>query len=336
MSGIIGLVRLLVALLLGVLVARLLRKFLTESPKKSADSQHHTLAQCPVCKDFVNMADASCGRLRCPRGGSPAMALFFLLACLAWPGAARAEGGGRYLVEVKGSNVQAVLTVNGLPAEKWVLPQAGGNAGASLNHWLRQGNNTFQVQAQPVQAGRAAQLLLRIYFLSVANGAETNLLVLDDLAKARNGVALSFNLPSAPALTLWQTQSGALDEGSALSLVGQLRTQLIAELQAGRSVEQIPALAAERTDLAKAFGVPATSQPLVQTAQKREDAIEVSRTLQTGDLQITPVLGTQLFRVSHKGNSPLLAIRQGSYQAVFSSLIVGKVAGQWQILRRSY
>jgi hypothetical protein len=341
MTGLFALLRFLLAVLFGLLAYRFLRRWLAKSGRLSAPERKTgeaaRLEQCVICKDYLPAGAGNCGKIGCPRAGGGSMASFILLAlCCCFSLPAAADGGGRYLAELSGSNIEVKLRVNGILTDRWVLPEAS-TAGATLNHWLRPGNNSIRIEAAAIQSSRAASLRLRVFFLSVATGRQTTLLELDDLSKLPSGGQLAFNLPSAPRLALWQPLGVAqLPPEQALTLIEEIIAEGRQLLADGANWGDLPAFANERADLARAFGVTATTHPLAQSGQSRQDKIEIGRQPTASDLLIEPVVATALVRVARRDALPLLAARSGKAVSTVQALIVGQVDGRWQVLRRSY
>lgn len=317
-----NLMRIALVLLIGWLLGRWWRAKVAARGSSATD-----LVKCPKCQTYVAKGASHVCR--------PIAALLLLLLV---PAQAHADQGGRYLVEVTGSNVIATLEVNGITAEKWTL---GSNqtAGASFNHWLKQGNNNVVFRA--VAAGNAASAVsARIYFLGFsANGTPhmVNLLESSDVAKLRLGTTISFNLSSAPRLALWQAQPppAALTVPAAAALVGELRQQMASVVAVGGGMEDIKALEVERADLVRAFGgEAATSGSLVAALQNQQTGrVEISSPPVAGDLVMAPVGGTPLLRIARKDNTPLMAVRESGQVTAVPAIIVGWVGGAWRILR---
>lgn len=317
-----NLLRLALVLLLGWLIGRWLKVYLEKRNPGPTD-----MTKCPKCQTYV----AQGAKHICK------MAWLTLALVLVATGA-QADAGGRYLIEVTGSNVTASVEVNGIKAERWNLgPEA--TAGASLNHWLKQGSNTLTFKASPA-AGGAAHLSVRVYFLGIGlNGATNivNLLEIPDIARAQRGVTVSFNLAAAPSLTLWRAAPPpqALTPAQAMGLVTGLRSELISVAAVGGGFEDIKALEAERADLLRAFGSSATPQPLALAAQNPQAKVEVSKAPVASDLAVEALGNTGLVRVGRKDNMPLMAVRQSGQVMAVPAVIVGWVNGTWQILRRA-
>lgn len=339
MSGLIALLRLLLVAVLGFIAFRALRRWLQKDAAGKIPDENKAgqdkLEQCPVCRDYLPASAGNCGKLHCPRGGPTMAGLAFLFVLLA-PVGAQADSGGRYLAEIRGSNVVVTLRVNDMAIGRWQLTDEAG-AGASLNHWLRVGSNRIELKAEPLQSGRSALLAARVYFMGVATGQQTNLLQLSDIDKARSGSMINFVLPSAPELALWQSKATAqLSEKDALQLLGQLRIDLATAFSSGADWQQLPSLALERADLARAFGITATSQPLAQKGQNPQDEVEISRLPQWAELVVEPVAAGGLSRMARRDGRPVVAARHDGRVYAITALIVGQIDGRWQILRRSY
>lgn len=338
-----NLLRLLLILLLGWLLARGVKLYLERKTGRNPGGKLRgqgrdtatDLEKCPQCGSYVAKGQPhSCSS----RPSGPAAMLLLLAAFWAFPASAEASSGGRYLVEVSGSQVHVEVEINGIRAESW---QLGSNttAGASLNHWLRRGNNTLTLRAAPVAGGRAS-LKARVYFLGIAANGATNvvsLLELGDMSRAQQGASVSFNLASAPTLALWQAQPApaALTNDQALSLVTTLREELVSVMAVGGGFEDVRSLELERSDMLRAFGSAATLEPLASAPQSPQAKLEVTAPPQSRDLELSPLEGGGLIRIAQRDKIPLIAIRRGGQVAAVPSLVVGWVGGAWQILRRA-
>ena len=324
-------VRLLAILLLAYLIGRLIRSIMTpKSPVMPKDEgQPESLKQCPVCKDYVQMGQGSCGKTGCPW-----MVLFLLAASFlfALPAMA-AESGGRYLVEVSGQNVTADLDVNGIKAEHWQFEAKNAGAGASLNHWLKKGNNSLSFKVTSV--ARNARVSMRVYFMAVGSGPVPQIVDLvksEDLARCQRGVSVNFNLPSAPQLKLWSAEAvSALSADQAAELVNRLR----GEMASGEALETLPSLATEQEDMARAFGV-ALPHPLAPETKKQHSELQLSAPLAASDLVVSPLAQTGLVKISRKSGAPLLLRRVDGQSLAVPVLILGRVGGVWTILRQAY
>lgn len=324
-------VRLLALLLLAYLIGRLIRSIMHPKPPiiPKDVGQPESLKQCPVCKDYVQMGRGSCGKTGCPW-----MVLFFLAASflLSLPAMA-AESGGRYLIEVSGQNVTADLEVNGIKAEHWQFEAKNAGAGASLNHWLKTGNNSLSFKV--TSAARNPRVSMRVYFMAVGSGPVPQIVDLvksEDLARCQRGVSVSFNLPSAPQLKLWSAEAvPALSADQAAELVNRLRD----ELASGESLETLPSLSTEQEDMARAFGV-ALPSPLALGAKNQHSELQLSAAVAASDLVVSAIAQTGLVKVARKGGAPLLLRRVDGQQIAVQALILGKLNGVWTILRQAY
>lgn len=322
-----NLLRLALVLLVGWLLGRWLRLWMERRQTPLPGKNGTDLVKCPKCQTYVAKgASHICGP----------MAL--LLFCLLATAPAHADQGGRYMIEVSGTNVVATVEINGIATEKWTLGP-GSVAGASLNHWLRQGNNTLTFKAVP--AGNAARLTARVYFLGLTASGALNIVTLlevPDLAKAQRGTTVSFNLSSAPLLDLWRAQNppAPLTPPAARALVGELQRQIASVMAVGGGIGDIDALKAEQDDLAKAFGGnTATREPLVMGEQNHQDKIEVAQLPAEADILLGSVEGTPLLRIARRDNTPLIMVRQSGQVSAVSAVIVGWVNGAWRVLRRA-
>ncbi len=274
------------------------------------------------------------GRGSCGKTGCPWMVLFLLAASFlfALPAIA-AESGGRYLVEVSGQNVTADLEVNGIKAEHWQFEAKNAGAGASLNHWLKTGNNSLSFKV--TSAARNARISMKVYFMAVGSGPVPQIVDLvksEDLTRCQRGVSVNFNLPSAPQLKLWSVEAvPALSADQAADIVNRLRN----EMASGEALESLPSLSASQEDMARAFGV-ALPHPLAQDTKNQHSDLELSAPVAASDLVVSPLAQTGLVKVSRKGGAPLLLRRVEGQQVAVPALILGRVGGVWTILRLAY
>lgn len=324
-----GLVRFLLVLLVGWLLVRLARTFLVRSAarpvEKKPDSASTDLVKCEKCGSYVARdGNHTCG-----------MVALFLLLGLVMAAPAQASSGGRYLVELTGSHVGVSLEVNGIRVESWKL-EGSTSAGASFNHWLRQGNNTIVIKAAPLASGRAA-LRIRVFFMGQGTASLVNLIETDDMAKLRRGTSVSFTLSSAPALALWQTSTPPepLTPAQAQVLATDLRAELASVMAVGGGFEDVKSLQAERTDVQRAFGGTATSQPLAIAPQNPQTKVEISSPPAAGDLVVEALDRPGLFRMARRDGAPLVAVRRSGQVSAVNALVVGWMGGAWHILRRA-
>jgi hypothetical protein len=337
-----NLLRLIFLALLVAFVARRVISFLMRfqrpaMPVTPAPPQAEALRQCPLCKEYLTAVAKACGRVGCPRS----FVLAFLAVLLvALPAAA--EEGGRYLVEISGSNLMAKLEVNGVAVDHWQFEGAS-SAGASLNHWLRRGANSIRFTASALHGGHPVALQARVYFLGLtsAGGMNTvNLLNLTKLDEVGQGKSVSFNVPSAPLLALWQTEAVQLDEEARHGIVALLenfQVQMVAAVRAGGSLPDIPLLQWERQDVAGAYGgsiPPATSQGLAVVANVAQDKVEAAPLPEGDQLELVSLAEGRLVRVGRRQVAPLLGVRKGATELVVSALLVGRSGGEWRVLRR--
>ncbi len=332
-----NLLRLLLILLLGWLLARWVKLYIEKrnagSNKPVSKSQpHDDLIKCALCGTYVAK-----GASHICKPGNGTSVIWLAVFMMLFSGQAQANIGGRYLVEVIGSHISATLEVNGVRIEKWSLGSEA-TAGSSFNHWLKQGNNTLVLKAAAREGGRA-QIRARIYFLgTTASGAVSvvNLLEINDMAKATRGASVSFNLASAPSLSLWQVTAAPepIAAQQATVLVGTLRSELISVMAVGGGFEDVKSLEMERTDLQRAFGGTATSQPLAIAPQSPQSKLEVSVAPAVAELAVDSVGATGLLRISRKDGTPLVALRRSGQVVAVPAVLVGWINGAWHILRR--
>lgn len=337
-----NLLRFILLALLVAFVARrvifFLRRFQRPAvPETQVPPQGEALQQCPLCKEYLTAVAKACGRAGCPRSFVLA---FLAMLLVALP--AVAEDGGRYLVEISGRNLKAGLEVNGVAVDQWQFEDAS-SAGASLNHWLRRGANRIRFTASAVHGGHPVALQARVYFLGLtaAGGMNTvNLLSFTKLDEVGQGKSVSFNVPSAPLLALWQTDAVQLDEATRRGIVVLLesfQTQMIATVRAGSSLPDVPLLQWERQDVAAAYGgnIPsATSQGLAPSANVAQDKVEIASLPEGDQLELTSLAEGRLVRVARHQAGPLLGVRKGAAELVVPALLVGRSEGEWRVLRR--
>lgn len=334
-----NLLRLLLIVLLGWLLARWLKTYLDKKSQNSAKisggaQTESDLVKCDQCGTYYAKSVSH----MCKSGSSTAASLLiFAVLLAAVPAPAMAAGGGRYLVEVTASNLSVSVEVNGIKAENWSFARET-TAGASFNHWLRQGNNTLVLKAS-AQGGARAQIKARVYFLgaTAAGGVQlVNLLEVDDLAKAQRGASVSFNLSASPSLNLWQTAapSEPLRAQQAVMMVGALRSELISVMAVGGGFEDVKSLDIERKDMQRAFGGTATSQPLAIAPQSPQARLEVSVAPGVADLAVDTVGSPGLLRIGRRDGSPLVVIKRNGQAVAVPTVIVGWIDGAWHILRR--
>lgn len=338
-----NLVRLILFVLLAVFVARIVKRLLLRVQARplvrNSPPEAEVLSQCPVCKEYVTDKAKRCGRSNCPRS----WAVFFLLATLWATPALADDGGGRYLVEISGTNVSAKLELNGITVDHWAF-QPASSGGASLNHWLRRGANSLRFSATALQAGHPASVQARIYFLGVSGAGVLNtvdLLHVANFSEVGPGRSVSFNVPSTPLLTLWQNDVVQIDDAARqqiIQLVTKFRAELAASVAAGTGVSGVSALQQERQDISLAYGgaaQPATTGALVAGVGLDQDKVEASDVPEIAQLDLTSLAGGRLIRVGRKQSVPLMGVRQGHDEIVVPALLVGKSGGVWRILRRT-
>jgi len=325
-----NLLRFLIVLLIGWLLARLVRGFLERHVAKAGASEPASvgtdLVKCEKCGTYTaKNSTHTCGTL----------VAFLLLFSFMLTAPAHASSGGRYLVELAGSHVGASLEVNGIRVENWSF-SGNTTAGTSFNHWLRQGNNTIVVKAAPLGNGRAA-LRVRVFFMGQGTASVVNLVETDDMTKLRRGTSVSFTLASAPALALWQASAPPepLGTSQAQALVTDLRAELASVMAVGGGFEDVKSLQTERNDIQRAFGGTATSQPLAIAPQNPQTKVEISSSPAAGDLSVEALGTSGLFRIARKDNSPLVAVRRSGQVSAVNALVVGWMGGAWHILRRA-
>jgi hypothetical protein len=259
-----NLIRIALILLVGWLIARLIKHYLDKIQNGPTE-----LVKCPKCQTYISKGSKhSCAP---PNGNSAASCFLLFLVLGLLPGLAHADGGGRYLIEVSGQYIDVGLEVNDIPVLAWQIERQA-TAGASLNHWLRRGKNTMRLTIRAHGTGQASALA-KIFFVGGAKNGQQQLvsmLEIKDYRQAQNGVPFSFNLASAPDLALWHGQkpSQAISPETARALVATFRQQMISALLAGGSLNDVALLADERADYAKAFGAPATSGAIALASQK--------------------------------------------------------------------
>lgn len=340
-----NLVRLILFALLVVLVVRIAKRVLGRmqktgaSPRTEAAPAADSLTQCAVCKEYVTKAAKRCWRSNCP---------LTLVACVLWlalwAGPVWADdGGGRYLIEISGTNVAAKLEMNGITVDRWSF-QSAASGGASLNHWLRRGGNSLRFTATALQAGQPASLQARIYFLGVSGTGVMNtvdLLRIANFAEVGQGRSVSFNVPSTPLLALWQNDVVKIDETTRqqiLELIEKFRAELVSSVSAGTGLSGVTMLLAERQDISVAYGGiahPATTGALVVPSNLDQDRLEISDLPESPQLDLTTLAGGRLIRVGRKQSIPLIGVRQGQHEIIVPALLVGKTDGAWRILRRT-
>ena len=93
------------------------------------------------------------------------------------------SSGGRYLVQISGENAVVTLNMNGVDAERWLLKKRA-TAGASINHWLKQGVNVLSFSVEPIPSRDG----LPTSALSSASGAAASAPVLKDQDSKENTV----------------------------------------------------------------------------------------------------------------------------------------------------
>lgn len=340
-----NLVRLILFALLVVLVVRIAKRVLGRmqkngaSPRAEAAPAADSLTQCAVCKEYVTKAAKRCWRSNCPLG----LAVFILISAL-WAGSAWADdGGGRYLVELSGTNISAKLEMNGITVDRWSF-QTAASGGASLNHWLRRGGNSLRFTATALQAGQPASLQARIYFLGVSGTGVLNtvdLLRIANFAEVGQGRSVSFNVPSTPLLALWQNDVVKIDDETrreALKLVSDLQHAMVLAAQNGHGFVSLSQLQTERDDIAVAYGgssTGATTGAIAVSPQSADDQVMASELPQDTQLDLTLLAGGRIVRVARKQSAPLIGVRSPPGELVVPALLIGKSSGTWRILRRT-
>lgn len=319
-------------------IQRQLRRWLggQAAPKKADDNKAtaETLTQCPVCDKYVTADAGRCERAGCPQLLVPVVFLLGLL--VASP--AHADGGGRYLAEVSGSNVAVVLQVNEITVARWQFGKAD-STGVSINHWLRQGNNKIALRAEKATA--SSRLQARVYFsgLNAAGGLQqVNLMNAADIAAVGGeGLTVNFNLPSAPALALWTTTASDATAEQAGVLVNRLRQEMLTLAAAGQPGEAAAVLQLEQQDMARAYGAATADMALTASAVPAAELM-ISPQVVPAELSLLPVAGSNgLMRVARKDGAPLLLLqRNGVGLLQVMAVLIGQSGGQLQILRRVF
>ncbi len=347
----ISLVRLLLFVTAFLLIRRVLqtrRRFrATTSARRAASPVATDLQACAVCGLYLPAEAVACARPECPRSrkdtnktAAAALCLIFL-SFLAVPAcAADGDEGGRYLVQVEGEHAEVSLTVNNIPAEHWFLDRKG-RAGASINHWLREGSNTLEVVLPP--ATSPGSVKVHAWFLGV--GTKDGMQMVDLLppqdvvrdATGRGRVAVTFKVPSAPSLSIWLAEQAPLPDREVLAdLLSTFRDQVSTALVADRSPLDSASLALERQDNIRAYGGHATQPPLEVSAVPGQNAVRMTASPEAVDLDVAPLPGTTLVRVGRSDGRPLLAGEAGTVQFSVPAVLVGYMSGAWRILRRCH
>lgn len=306
----------------------------TSAPEDTSEA----LTECPVCKEYVAAASKACGRPACPR---LVLAALIFVAALFGAGSAQADDGGRYLMEISGANVSSALEINGIKVGQWKFEQAA-SAGLSFNHWLRTGANTIRLTAS-AGAGTGATMQARVYFLGLTSAGgmnAVNLINITKLEEVGSGKSVSFNVPTAPALALWQAAPAQLNDAAKTSIrsaLVDLHRDMLSTLQKGGGFTDLAALAPEFKDMASAYGggnAAATSRGLVPGSELPQDKLESAGVPDLTDLEMAPLADGRVVRVSRRAAGPLIGVRGGGREMVVSALLFGYVDGAWRILRR--
>ncbi len=331
MTGLMFVLRLLVLALLGWVLWRTLRRWLTRHTTPTPPAGD-TLTRCPVCADYVTTSAPRCARPGCPR-----LAVLLFLLLFGWVGAAQAESGGRYTAYFKAENATVILRVNGIPAAHWSA-QGPAEFGTSFNHWLRTGVNSVAVEISPVAGKNVPRVSGQVSFTALATGQVSHLIELTDPQKTPARTAMNFQLGSAPELKLWRSQPlpsplPSLEAGP-YALLQELREQLLAQVKTGQDPLASPLLSAEIIDLALAYGAPAAKSQLVKSSTNR-DTIRVSALPIASDLVFTALPGGMLARLARSDGRPLIVLRGQNLYFAVKSLVMGWVDGRWTILRRA-
>jgi hypothetical protein len=331
MSGLFYFLRYVLAGLLIWLAYKGLRRWFlatTQRTEKNKGPAGTALVQCETCRDYLPKEAPRCQRQGCPRA---LVVLGLMLTFIA--GTAQAEGGGRYLFELTGENVQATLEVNGLIAAQWTL-QTRDTVGASFNHWLKSGNNSLRIRFKPL-SGRASPLVTgRAYFLALANGQQTNLLSFLDPQTYKPEQSISFKLANAPKLALWHTHAPPNTQGI-LDAFYASWDQSVKVISEGKSLSQAPLVSAEFSDYAVAYGAAAATHPIAIRPGSGQ-ITKVSGKPAANDLSFEPVAGTTFYRLARKDGDLLLSIKAAQGDVMAQALLVGFTEQGWRILRRTY
>lgn len=338
-------------LLLFVLAFLLLRRLWRARGRRAVPAPRQVpqpatdLQACPVCGLYLTPQSSGCDKADCPRrpAGKATLGVCLGVLALVLAGPVRAAeaeaGGGRYLVQVAGAGADVTLFVNHIPAERWLLAD-NSHAGASVNHWLREGDNTLEIVAS--FRGEASRVQVRAWFLGIGTrgGVQTVDLLREDMTRDATGqgrASVTFNVPSAPALGIWRAGQAALPDREQLrSLLKPFHDQIAEALAAGRSPLDSPALALEQQDAVRAYGGDATQPPLAVSGSPGQNGVRVLALPEANDLRVAPVVGTALLRVARSDGRPLLVAEAGGTQFAVPAVLVGYLSGAWRILRRCH
>ncbi len=362
---IIGLLRLLLVGLIVWAIMRLVRGWLANTEKKTgveaAQHKADTLLHCPVCNEYRPSGFGACSRSDCPRSKSgtgnklAALWLAGLVLAASLSPAFAAQDGGRYMIELAGSNVKATLYVNDIPAEVWTFGSAPDEAGASFNHWLQGGRNTLRLSVDKDGTAGASTFQARVYYMGLsqqATGAEgtptmVDLMRLDRMPPKGQAQEVGFTVARSPALVLWaagDTADLTADTPALLAALATCRDDVVQTLNAGSDdVTTLPSLAAERADMAMAYGAqPDASksglalQPAKADTQS-EDKVAVAFSSQEEDLDMTLLPNRpDLVRVARKDGKPLIYAQKDGKHIEIAALVLAKRQSAWHILRRTH
>jgi hypothetical protein len=343
-----------------------------------------SLLQCPMCHEYRADQGKGCSNPNCAMraqqqqgkgsGFTSILVWAGLMAALVLGGPAQAlaqsaEVGGRYMVSLSGRNVQAILYVNDIPVNRWQLGAQVGEAGGSLNHWLKAGRNVIRFEIVATTKNSAtSEVNARVYYLGlggVSDAAPTvvDLLRVDRLPAAGSAPQVSFNVAKAPILALWQvTDRLSLAQLQDDTVQGQifarllaLRDQVVKAVQDGQGDEAVADFAAERRDMALAYGAPALSvavggQPVAEGAvasaavtshtgnvTAAQDKVAVGFVADAGKLALSlpsSAADAGLVLAARADGKPLLVAQKGGQQIIVQAVLLSRQNGQWQIVRR--
>lgn len=352
------------------------------APAKPKLDNTVSLLQCPMCHEYRADQGKGCTNPNCAMReqqqqgkGSGFKSLLVwagLVASLLLGGQAQAvaqsaEIGGRYMVSLSGRNVQATLYVNDIPVNRWQLGAQVGEAGGSLNHWLKAGRNVMRLELVSLVKNHAqSEVNARVYYLGLGGAASAapavvDLLRVDRLPEAGSAPQVSFNVAKAPALALWQPADALAaadlqDEAVRTQIYDRLvslRDQVVKAVQDGQGDEAVADFAAERRDMALAYGAPslaASAQAVAESAvapapvtshtgttNAASDKVAVGFVANAAKLALgltSTSADTGVIVAARADGKPLLVAQKGAQQIIVQAVLLSRQGGQWQILRR--